>query len=253
MQMYRVNFFLTILLFLTCVSNSSKVANMSEEEIIKDLTSRPYRFFSQTIDYKTKEKVPAIEMSGKGIYKYDDLSRVCSIDKLKFLVIAWGSLPAFSKDEIEACRNSNLNAIIIRGIKLENKNICQIAKGLKADKIRVTYESTEMTDSEFECFSEAIMLDSFSLDDYAKITDDGMCKFTENAKNLTFLRMDDMTNLTKRSLDCMLNLPSLNMVMLQRWKKVPESQMEKFVAAYEAKYKRKIQASIYDPTSYEKP
>ena len=51
----------------------------------------------------------------------------------------------------------------------------------------------------------------------------------------------------------MLNLPSLKEVMLKRWKKVPENQMEKFVSAYEAKYKRKLDASIYDPTSYEKP
>jgi len=236
-----------------CSTATSRIASLSDEDLIKNLTSRSYRYYMETFDASTKEKIPAIEMTGKGIYLPEDLVTICSIKKLNFLDISWGALPDFSDQEMSACKNSNLTTLFIRGSELNHKQICEIAKGLKAPKVKIDYSHVPLLDNDVECFSHVLKLDRFILGPGAKITDEGMCKFTENAKNLTFLRMDDMTNLTKKSLDCMLNLPSLKMVMFQGWKKVSEGQMEKFVSAYETKYKRKIDADIYDPTSYEKP
>ncbi|MCW7460533.1 hypothetical protein [Leptospira limi] len=226
---------------------------MSDEELIHELSSRSYRFYLETIDAKNKVKIPAIKMNGKGQYLPGDLLKVCSIKKLKYLSIESGVLPEFSQEEIQACKNSNLHTILIDNVKLNNLQICEIAKGLKAPKIRIDFNYIPLTDSELACVSQIQNLDTFIVWEGAKITDEGMCQFSQNAKNLTFLRMDDIDFLTKKSTDCMLNLPSLKDVILMRWKKVPESQMEKFVSAYEAKHKRKIEASIYDPVGYEKP
>ncbi|TGM58041.1 hypothetical protein [Leptospira vanthielii] len=246
-------FFLITFGFSHCSSATARIASMSDEELIQELTSRSYRYYRQNIGHKTQELVPALEMTGKGNYLPGDLVKVCSIKKLKFLDISWGKLPEFSEEEVSVCRNSNINTLFLKGIELKNSQICEIAKGLKAPKVRIDYDNIELLDTDIECFSQVSNLDTFIVGSGAKITDEGMCKFTANAKNLTFLRMDDIEYLTKKSTDCMLNLPSLKEVMLLRWKKVPENQMEKFVSAYEAKYKRKLDADIYDPTSYEKP
>ncbi|MCW7502884.1 hypothetical protein [Leptospira paudalimensis] len=237
----------------TCSTTSENIAKMSDEELIQELSSRSYRFYLETIDAKNKVKIPAIKMNGKGQYLPGDLLKVCSIKKLKYLSIESGELPDFSLEEIRACKNSNVDTILIDNIKLNNFQICEIAKGLKAPKIRIDFNYIPLTDSELTCVSQIQNLDTFIVWEGAKITDEGMCQFSQNAKNLTFLRMDDIDFLTKKSTDCMLNLPSLKDVMLKRWKHVPESQMEKFVSAYEAKHKRKIEASIYDPVGYEKP
>lgn len=237
----------------TCSTASEKIAKMSDEELIQELTSRSYRYYMATIDAKNKIKVPALEMNGKGQYRPGDLLKVCSIKKLKYLSIESGELPDFSLEEIQACKNSNVDTILLFNIKLNNFQICEIAKGLKAPKIRIDFNYIPLTDSELTCVSQVPNLDLFSVGPNAKITDAGMCQFAQNAKNLTFFRMEDIDFLTKKSTDCMVNLPSLKDVTLMRWKKVPESQMEKFVSAYEAKHKRKIEASIYDPVGYEKP
>ncbi|TGL20643.1 hypothetical protein EHQ47_13990 [Leptospira bourretii] len=237
----------------TCSTASEKIMKMSDEELIQELTSRSFKFYQQNIGHYTKIYVPAMVMNGKGQYLPGDLIKICSIKNLKFLVIEWGELPEFSQEEIQVCKNSNLDTILIRGVKLNNIQICEIAKGLKAPKIRIDFDYIPLADSELACVSQVPNLDRFIVGSGAKITDEGMCQFSQNAKNLSFLRMDDIDFLTKKSTDCMVNLPSLKDVMLKRWKHVPESQMEKFVSAYEAKHKRKLEASIYDPVGYEKP
>jgi hypothetical protein len=253
--LFRFILSVSILFYIySCSSASERITRTPENELIKDLTSRLYQYYKENIGLKTKEFVQAIEITDKSIIQSDELMKICSIRSLKFMVIrSGGKFPAINDETVEVCKKSNLNSILINYTEMDNLKICQIAKGLISSKVRLDFNHIGLSDNVIECVSTVKNLDSLLIGPGSKITDEGMCKFTENAKNLTFLRMDDITNLTKTSLDCMLNLPSLNMVMLQRWKKVPESQMEKFVKSYETKYKRKIDAGIYDPTSYEKP
>ncbi|MCW7457671.1 hypothetical protein ND856_09865 [Leptospira bandrabouensis] len=252
-QLQKVISLFFVCFLTTCSSTSEKIAMMSDEELIQELTSRSYQFYNPMVDKKNRITVLALKIKGKGQYRPGDLLKVCSIKKLKYLSIESGELPDFSLEEIRACKNSNVDTILIDNIKLNNFQICEIAKGLKAPKIRIDFNYIPLTDSELTCISQIQKLDTFIVWEGAKITDEGMCQLSQNAKNLTFLRMEDIDFLTKKSTDCMLNLPSLKDVMLKRWKHVSESQMEKFVSAYEAKHKRKIEASIYDPVGYEKP
>ncbi|MBM9547361.1 hypothetical protein JWG40_10060 [Leptospira sp. 201903074] len=244
---------LTLICMVTfhCASITSSPSSLSEEEIKKELLARGYKFFTNINDYNVKDGAPAIKLNKNGRYMPGDFGKICNINNLRVVIFENTQISEYPEKDLIDCESSSIEKYSFWRMPVNNLQICELSKRNKANKFTLSFFSVVINDQDISCFSEIPNLDKFISEEKAIFSDQAFCKFTSNAKKLTFLRLND-SRLTHKSLNCMLKLPALTGVMLQRWENVSETEMDEWVKEYEKKYNRKLEAQIIDPVGYER-
>lgn len=251
MNSYRIQSVILLIMVINCSFLIDSPANYSQEELRKDLEKRGYRIFTRQPNYDINKKVAAIELNIKGQYKPGDFEKICRLKNIKQVFFEGIDILEINKADEVACSKSEVNRFGFTRLKLKTKDFCQLVKQMNPPRLVLDFTKVNLEDQDIICFSEIPNLESFITEIGAVFSDESFCKFASNAKKLTFLRLND-SPLTQKSLRCMLKLPSLTEVMLQRWKNVSEEEMDEWVKEYEIKYNRKLEAQIIDPIGYER-
>jgi hypothetical protein len=239
------------LAIIQCASITPSPSRLSEVELKKDLEARGYKFFTNINDYNVKDGSPTVKLNKNGQYKSGDLGKICKINNLRIVIFENTQISEYTEKDLSDCESSSIEKFSFWRMPVNNLKICELSKLNRSNKFTLSFFSVAINDQDIICFSEISNLDKFISEENALFSDQAFCKFTSNAKKLTFLRLND-SPLTKKSLNCMLELPSLKEVMLQRWKNVSESEMNQWVKQYEKKYNRKLEAQVIDPSGSER-
>ncbi|MCU0825784.1 MAG: hypothetical protein MUF77_14235 [Leptospira sp.] len=250
MKLINITFLLHIL-FLSSSSCKNNIGfqKSDPENVIKELQSRKYEY-SKYLNFR-KEVVEEIVVKESTIYKEGDIDLICELRMLRELKFSKAKIANFSSAQSGKCQNSQISRVRVSNSNLNNLQICNFVKLLKSEMLSIEFYNSKFDGLDLECFSDLSNLDTLALDRVDLINDKQFCNFSKKSKKLTFLRLND-SPLTNKSLDCMLELPSLKEVMLQRWKNVSEDEMQDWVTKYERKYNRKLEAQIIDPIGYER-
>ncbi|MCW7492818.1 hypothetical protein ND861_07390 [Leptospira sp. 2 VSF19] len=186
-------------------------------ETLNELRIRKYAYSNYINDHN--ETVHEITVRETTIFRKGDIDLIGKLTITLELKFFKAKIEDFLLQNFESCHGSKISRIRVSNSKLNNLQICRIARYLNSKKISVEFYNSKFDELDLECFAKLPNLDSFAYEGIDPISEGQFCNFTEKAQKLTYLRLSD-TLLSPKSLKCMLGLPSLKGVMLLRWKNV---------------------------------
>ncbi|TGM34029.1 hypothetical protein [Leptospira biflexa] len=152
---------------------------------------------------------------------------------------------------LHSCDWSSLETLQVSSSKADLKLLCSLFKFSSSNVKNLSLEERFINPDISNCKSVDTGITGLSLYDLPICSDCSICKILPYFTTITTLSILKSSE-GKKDLDCILDLPNLNYLSLQNWKGASISDFRELVKKYEIKYKRKLQADVEDPTSYER-
>lgn len=243
-QMKRIIKFVFILMLFCCKAGVK--TPLSGNSLEDDLKSRNILLLKS----KNKVEVNQVQIYRSSNVKDFYLIDICQKYTIKSIVFESENLAPNFLFNAESCDWSALEALYINANSINVNQICLFFKDSQSKEKSLNLTKVSVQPSIKQCFLSVPSMNGFSIDYPIDFTGEQFCDLVPYLKNITFFRSFD-TPFTKKHLQCLLGMPNLKDLMLQRWKGATTKDFQDLVDQYEKKYNRKLQADVDDPRGYE--
>lgn len=180
------------------------------------------------------------------------LSDICSKFKISRIYITGHEVNDLFFENWQNCDLESLQEVAVSKGTINQFKICSLIKESPIPNKILDLTSISIKDDIKNCFPPlSVGVRGFAIDDPKNFTGEQFCELTSHLSEITFFRSFN-TPFSRKDLQCILAMPKLEHLMLQNWKGARTSDFRELVKKYELKYKRKLQADVEDPTSYER-
>lgn len=238
-----INFALLLMLF-CCRSNSGMP--ISGNVLEDSLKSRNILLLKGRI----KGEVNQVKFYHTSNLKDFYLEDLCQAFMIKSILFASENLEPKFLVNSENCNWSSLESLYVNSNSINVNQICLFFKDSQSKEKSLNLTKVSVQPSIKQCFLSVPSINGFSIDYPIDFSGEQFCELVPYLKNITFFRSFD-TPFTKKHLQCLLGMPNLKDLMLQRWKGATTKDFHDLVDQYEKKYNRKLQADVDDPRGYE--